>query len=142
AAGALTLLHDNFDRRTGGCEAGHGGQLRPLEDLGRRLRVRRPDEDVRLAVAVDEVGESPLDAAVEMTDRVPLLGTAGQLRIVVGWRPHMTDPAKALGIAQRHSLCALEEHEMPQCPLAKQHSTELYVRRIAPGNQRDVAPPE
>ena len=54
----------------------------------------------------------------------------------------MTDRAKALGIAQRHSLWALEEHEVPQCPLAKRHQGDLDVRRIPAGQDREVGPLE
>src|SRR4029077_21135967 len=103
-AGAFTLLDDDLDRGTRGREVGHGGQLGALEDLSRRLRLWRSDEDVCLAITVDEVGESSLDAAVEMADRVPFLGTAGDLGFVVREGAHVPDRAEALGIAQRHPL--------------------------------------
>ena len=142
APGALTLLDDDLDRRAGGREVGYGGQLRPLEDLRRCLRLRRSDEDIRLTVAIDEMGESPLDAAIEMANRVPFLGTARDLRIVVREWSQVTDGAKAFGIVQRHPLGALQEHEVPERALPERHQRDLDVGRIPAGQDGEVGPLE
>src|SRR5713101_10010495 len=54
----------------------------------------------------------------------------------------MTDRAEALGIAQRHALGALEEHEVPQRPLAKRQQGDLDVRGIPAVQDREVGPLE
>src|SRR5439155_2577019 len=74
-AGALALLDDDLDGAACRCQVGHRRQLRPLEDLGRRLRFRWADEHPGLAVTIHQVSQSGIDAPVQVTDRVPFLRT-------------------------------------------------------------------
>ena len=77
-----------------------------------------------------------------MANGMPFLGTPRDLRIVSGEGPHVTECPEALGIAQRHPLRALEEHEVTQRPLAKRHQRDLDVLGIPAGENRKVGPLE
>src|SRR5207302_3442906 len=114
----------------------------PLEDLGGGLRPRRSDEDGGFAVTADQVGKPGLDATVEVADRVPLLGPAGDLRIVSRQRLNFPVGAKALGILQPHAFRTLEEHEMTERALPKGDQGELDIRRVPAREDREVWPLE
>src|SRR6185437_15449947 len=79
ATGPLTLLDDLVDRRECRVEASNGDQLRPVDQLGRRLGTRRSDEDGPLTELVSQPAQPALDAAVQMPDGQELLASGHEL---------------------------------------------------------------
>src|SRR2546429_760923 len=142
ASGAFALFDDDLDCRARRREVGDRGQRRPLEDLGRRLRCGRPDEDGGLAIAIDQVGEPGLDAPVEVADGVPLLGARRDLRFVDREGLHRSDRAKAFRISQRHAFGTLQEHEVAERPLPEGDQGDLDIRWIPAREDREIGPLE
>src|SRR5206468_5114429 len=104
------------------CQVHDRRQLRPLEDLSGRLRLRRANEHAGLAVAIDQMGEPGLNAAVKVTDRVPFLLAGRQLWIIVAQWVHLAQRREPFRILEGHSLRALEIHEMSERPLPERNS--------------------
>ena len=99
SSSAFALFDNDLDRRARRRKVGDRDQVRPLEDLGRRLSLGRPNEDGGLPMAVDQVGDPSLDAAVEVADGVPLLGARRDLGIVDGQRLHWPHGTKTFRIS-------------------------------------------
>jgi hypothetical protein len=112
AVGALALLDDQLDPGLGRGQVGDRGQLRPLEHLGGRLGLGRPDEHPALAVPLDQPLQAVLDPAVQVPDGLVVLRNGHELP-AVGQRLRLADGGKALGVGQVHPLRALQVDEMP-----------------------------
>ena len=98
AARALALLDDQRDGGPGGIQAGDRYQLRPAEHLAARLRAGWADEHARLAMAVDQLRETVLDAAIQMADSVIVLRGGHQRGRGCGQRPALADGRESFGV--------------------------------------------
>ena len=139
AAGALSLFDDELDRGLGRGQVGDRGQLRPLEHLGGRLGVGRPDEHPVLAVALDEPLQAVLDAAVQVTDGLVVLGDGHEL-VAVGQRLGLADGGEALGVGQVHPFGAFQVDEVPQGSFLEPDQGDLHPRRIPARQDGEVRP--
>ena len=139
APGAFALFDDELDRGLGRGQVGDRGQLRPLEHLGGRLGVGRPDEHPVLAVALDEPLQAVLDAAVQVTDGLVVLGDGHQL-IAVGQRLGLADGGEALGVGQVHPFGAFQVDEVPQGSFLEPDQGDLHPGRIPARQDGEVRP--